>query len=254
MKLLLLTPIFFSVSYTAFTQNDSVVYINKQGITTTRDSAYEYTLFSKNGNLWHGKTYYAKNNVLQSEGDYSNINVAAPVGSFKNYNEEGKLDNISVYDNGKPTECTYFYKDGNKKSHIVFNGDKITEQKGWDESGKEIPGFIVARQAMFKGGEEGWQKYLQKHLNSNVAADAGLPAGDYIVELEFNVNKDGYISNVKVVNAPAKCKPCTAEAISVITEGANWEPAIFNNEPVVYRLRQKITFNLTDKTKKRGKN
>jgi hypothetical protein len=250
MKLTLFLLTFFCACYNALAQNDSVTYINKQGVATTKDSAYEYTLFSKNGNLWHGKTYYAKNNVLQSEGDYTNINVGTPEGSFKNYTEEGKLDNISVYNNGKPTEITYFYKNGNKKSQVSFNGDEIGEQKGWDENGKEIPGFIVLRHASFKGGEAGWNKYLQKHLNINVAADVGLPAGDYVVELEFSINKDGYISNVKVINAPVNCKPCTAEAISVVTEGANWEPAIVNNEPVVSRLRQSITFKLTDKKRK----
>lgn len=250
MKLTLFLLTFFCACYNALAQNDSVVYINKQGITTTKDSAFEYTLFSKNGNLWHGKTYYAKNDILQSEGDYTDINVGMPEGSFKNYTEDGKLDNISVYNNGKPTEVTYFYKDGNKKSHISFNGDDITEQKGWDENGKEIPGFIALRRASFKGGEAGWNKYLQKHLNTNVAADAGLPAGDYVVELEFSINKDGYITNVKVINAPANCKPCTAEAIRVVTEGANWEPAIVNNELVVFRLRQSIMFKLTDKKRK----
>jgi protein TonB len=106
------------------------------------------------------------------------------------------------------------------------------------------------RRASFKGGEAAWQKYLQKHLNNNAPADAGLPAGDYVVELEFNISKEGYISNVKVVNGPSNCKPCTAEAISVITEGTNWDPAIVNNEPAVSRLSQRITFNLTDKKRK----
>src|ERR1043166_4496710 len=193
-RLLLLSSIFWFIQL-AVAQQDSVNYIKKNGDQTTKDSAFLYTIFGKHGNVWHGKTYYASNNKLQSDGDFADMDCNIPLGAFTNYKEDGTLDNTAIYDNGKLSEKTYYYKNGNKKSHVVFNGDKITEQKGWDENGKEIPGFIVVKPASFKGGEQGWIKYLQKHLNGNVPSDAGAPAGNYSVVVEFMVSKEGYISN-----------------------------------------------------------
>jgi antitoxin component YwqK of YwqJK toxin-antitoxin module len=232
-------------------QDSSVTYINKEGKETTKDSAFLYGIFTRDDNLWHGKTYYAKNNLLQSEGDYAEMNFKTPVGLFNNYKDDGTLDNTSTYDNGKIKEKTYYYKSSAKKAHIIYGNNGIAEQKGWDESGKEIPNYIVEREARFKGGIEGWQKYLAKHLNPNVPVDAGAPPGEYVIAVSFLVNKEGYISEVKALSVPPKCKPCAAEAESVIMNGPNWEPAIQNNEPVIYRQVQKITFEVSEQ-KRRG--
>jgi len=235
-------------------QDSTIIYLNKEGKETIKDRAIIYGVFNKRDNLWHGKAYYVKNQTLQSEGDYREMNFKTPVGAFNNYKENGTLDNTSIYNDDKITEKTYYYKNGSKKSQIVYSNDGIMEQKGWDENGKEISGYIVEREARFKGGAKGWQKYLEKNLNSAVAVDAGAPAGDYEVTIEFLVNKEGYISEVKATSIPSKCKPCAAEAVSVIMNGPNWEPAILNNEPVIYRQKQKITFQVSEQRKRGGKN
>ncbi|MGN6616643.1 MAG: energy transducer TonB, partial [Ilyomonas sp.] len=134
---------------------------------------------------------------------------------------------------------------------ITYGDQSIQDEKGWDEDGKEIPHFIVERVARFKGGIEAWNKYLQKNLHSDVPVIAGAPAGTYEVTVQFLVNKEGYISEVKAMNIPPKCKPCAAEAVSVVMNGPSWEPAIQNNEPVVYRQRQIITFQVIEEKRKR---
>ena len=247
--------IFICFSHVCSAQKDSsIIYFNKEAKETTKDSAYTYAVFTKNNDLWHGKVFYSKSLSLQSEGDYAEMNYQTPVGTFQNYKEDGTLDNTSSYSNGKLTEQTGYYKNGNKRSYIAFNANGITAENGWDENGKEIPGYIVQREARFKGGAAAWQRYLEKHLNSNVAVEAGAPAGDYTVEVAFLANKEGYISNVKATTIPPKCKACAAEAVSVIMNGPQWEPAIQYNEPVAYRQRQRITFQVTEDTKKKSKN
>jgi len=211
-----------------------------------------YEIVYKKGDLWHGKTYFIKTKSLQSEGDYTDMTRKIPTGTFNNFEEDGTLFSTASYDNGKTKEITFYYKNGNKKSYVAYSNDDISVQKGWDEKGKEIPGYIVQREARFKGGAAAWIKYLQKNLNTNVPTDAGAPAGEYIVEVEFLVNKEGFISNVKAISVPPKCKPCAAEAVSVIMNGPNWEPAIQNNQPVNYRQIQMVTFQVTEKGKKRG--
>ncbi|MCY7420744.1 MAG: hypothetical protein LH478_03265 [Chitinophagaceae bacterium] len=128
------------------------------------------------------------------------------------------------------------------------------QQKGWDEEGKEIKNYVAERGARFKGGMDGWRKYLQKNLNANVAADAGAPVGTYEVKVSFVVNREGYVSKVKAVDIPKACKPCAVEAINVISSGPNWEPAIQNNEPAVYNAIQFITFVVDEGSAKKKRN
>lgn len=247
----LAAAIFLACANFASAQSDtSYQYLNKQGVETTKDSAYSVVKFYREGNLWHGREYFVKNNLLKSEGNYTDKKITTPTGSFKNYNEKGILDNVFVWDNAKPIERTWFYKNGSKKSWIAYNEKGVNPQKGWDETGKEIKNFVVEREARFKGGLEGWKKYLEKHLNGNVATDAGAPAGTYDVSVQFIVNKVGYITNVKVISAPKECKPCAAEAVSVITNVPEWEPAIQNNEPTDYYAIQQVKFEVKEGAKK----
>jgi antitoxin component YwqK of YwqJK toxin-antitoxin module len=254
-NILPLMTLFICLTKHSSSQNDSsVIYLNKEGKETIKDSAFIYGVFNKNNAAWHGKVYYSKTQTLQSEGDYGEMNFKIPLGVFSNYKDDGTLDNTSIYNKGKITERTYYYKNGNKKSHIIYSDNGITEQKGWDENGKEISDYIVEREAQFKGGVNAWQKYLAKHLNGNVPVDAGAPAGDYTVQVQFVVNKEGYITEAKATSIPPKCKPCAAEAVSVILDGPLWEPAIQNNQPVIYRQIQSITFQVVDQKRKGNKN
>ena len=236
-------------------QSDTtIVYFNKEFKETSKDSAVSYAKFSGQGNLWYGKVYLSKNNVLKSEGTYLQKNFTTPVGSFKNYDDKGVLENIAEYDNGKPLEKTFFYKNGNKMSWISYKGNSSNQQKGWDESGKELRNYVVEKEARFKGGAEGWRKFLEKTLNANVAVESGAPAGDHTVMVQFVVSTEGYVSSVKAVETPASCKPCAKEAVAVLTQSPPWEPAVQNNVPVIYQARQYITFQVLEEKKKRGRN
>ena len=228
----------------------SLIYLNTASTITTKDSAHSVMKIYRENNSWHGKEYYLKNGILKSEGDFENNSIDKPVGSFKNFNEKGQLDHIVSYVNYKQTEVTYYYKNGNKRSWLIMNGDQVKQQKGWDESGKEIKGYIVMQPATYKGGINGWTKYLQKNLDADAAVRAGMPAGDYTVVVSFKVSKIGYTTEVKVVSVSAPCKACEQEAVNAIINSREWQPAILQNEPVDYRHRQGITFSVSQPAKK----
>ncbi len=243
--------IFMCLCNFCLAQSDtSIVYLAKDSHETNKDSAYTFIKFYKQNNVWHGQDYYFKSGQLKSEGDYADKSVKIPIGNFNNYSETGKLDFTASYNNGKPTEITYYYKSGSKKSWVVFDNKGVSQQKGWDESGRQIKNFIVAREASFKGGPAGWRKYLEKNLNANVATDAGAPPGQYTVEVTFKVSAQGYTSNVKAKSVPTLCKPCGGEAVRVILNSRGWEPAIMQNEPVDYFAEQHITFIVLEDKKK----
>lgn len=210
---------------------------------TTKDRADSYIQFYRQDNLWHGKQYLIKNGILKSEGNYREKKYDKRVGTFKNYSEKGVLKSIAVYDDtSKSVERTYFYENGYKQSWIHYADKGKNEQMCWDEAGNEKADCDVEKEARFKGGAEGWKKYLEKNLNAGIAADAGAPEGYYTVTVQFIVNKEGVLSRIRPTSVPAACKPCAAEVVSVLTNGPNWEPATINGEPVLYQAIQKVTF------------
>ncbi|WP_018615541.1 hypothetical protein [Segetibacter koreensis] len=259
MKLPLNKPLLFSlflmfVTKFSIAQNDtSYYYFLKDGKEVSKDSSFYYLKLYKSDNEWFGREYYKKTNSIKSEGKYSGKDGKTPVGSFKNYKENGVLDFSAEYADGKLLSRTFFYKNGNKKSWITYNDKGADQQKGWDETGKEIRNYTVEKEARFKGGAEGWKKFLQKNINGNIAVDANAPIGTHEVTVQFIINKEGYVSNVKAVSVPAVCKPCGGEAVSVISNSPQWEPAIQNNEAVIYQAIQYVSFEVAEGSKKSKK-
>jgi hypothetical protein len=227
----------------SFSQNDTTVkYYSKDGREVAKDSAVSFVKFFKQSGMWHGVEYDLKKNFLKSEGNYNEANLATAVGGVDHFNEDGKLDHTIEYSDGKPVESTYFYKSGNKKAYTMYgeNGKQIS--KAWDDKGKEIKDFVATRDAQFKGGEDGWKKYLDKNLNATIPTALGLAVGNYEVNVKFVVAKDGIPTDIKLLSAPPRCKACATEALRVMKESPAWEPAILNNEPITFETTKTIAF------------
>lgn len=106
-------------------------------------------------------------------------------------------------------------------------------------------GFVnVQIPAEFPGGIQGWTRYLERNLNSDIPVDNGAPANLYTVYVTFIVDKEGKVSDVKAENDPGY--GTKEEAIRVIKKGPNWIPANQNGKAVVYRHKQAITFKVTE--------
>lgn len=231
MKLIPILLLFISGRCLAHTDT-SLVYLNKANTTTVKDSAFSVLKIYRENDAWHGREYYLKNDVLKSEGNFESNSIDRRIGSFKNFTDSGQLDFVVSYENYQPAEFTYYYKDGSKKSWLQLSGTNIKAQTGWDESGKEIKGFIVKRDPQFKGGINGWLRYLEKNLNGMAPINAGMASGRYTAYITFNISKNGKISEIKAWSS--SCKSCEEAAINVVSRSRDWQPAIFQNEPVDY--------------------
>jgi protein TonB len=64
--------------------------------------------------------------------------------------------------------------------------------------------------------------------------------------VQFIVDPAGNISNVHTIDVPTGCKPCGKEAIRIIKNGPNWQPAYQENKPVIYQAIQKITWQVSE--------
>jgi protein TonB len=109
-----------------------------------------------------------------------------------------------------------------------------------DETDYEQTFTKVEVEASFKGGEGAWRKYLERNLNASAPVDNGANPGSYTVVVQFIVDKEGNISDVKALSNHGY--GMEEEAVRVIKRGPKWEPAIQNGRQVKAYRKQPITF------------
>src|SRR5690606_10161297 len=102
----------------------------------------------------------------------------------------------------------------------------------------EIPDEY-SRPVQFPGGQEAWRNYLQKALQHPQQALINGIQGT--VEVQFVVDNDGTISEVKAISG---LQELTAEAERVTKNSRRWEPAQERGTPARYYLRPPVTFKL----------
>ena len=98
----------------------------------------------------------------------------------------------------------------------------------------------VEVEAAFPGGAGAWAKYVQRSLNANVPIDNEAPSGSYQVVVQFIVDKEGNVSDVKSLTNHGY--GMEEEAVRVIKRGPKWTPAIQNGRNVRAYRKQPITF------------
>jgi protein TonB len=126
--------------------------------------------------------------------------------------------------------------DGTVKGPQAIGDTKgIIENKVDKES--DEPRMIVEVQASFVGD---WKKFLLKNLNPDVPVNNSAPAGSYTILIQFVVDKEGNVSDIKPLTSHGY--GMEEEAVRVLKKATKWEPAIQNGYPVKAYRRQAITF------------
>jgi len=146
----------------------------------------------------------------------------------------------------KETKIDVISQEGIKDVGIVVpvqidEGKKVIEEKKDDDENKIFEKVEI--EASFKGGESAWRKYLERNLNANTPVDNGAPEGTYTVWIQFVVDREGAISDVRALTS--KGYGMEEEAVRVIKRGPGWEPAIQNGRKVKAYRKQPITFVVT---------
>ena len=94
----------------------------------------------------------------------------------------------------------------------------------------------------FPGGMEAWSKYIQRNLRyPSMAQDEGVSGKVY---LSFVVEKDGTITDVKVVKGIGY--GCDDEAMRVIKKSPRWKAGMQNNLPVRVRYNMPISYTISN--------
>ncbi|MBI1781324.1 MAG: TonB family protein [Sphingobacteriales bacterium] len=101
----------------------------------------------------------------------------------------------------------------------------------------------VEIEAGFPGGDGAWKKFLERNLNGQVPSDNGAPEGTYRVLVQFVVDKEGNVSDVKPLTSYGY--GMEEEAVKAIKKGPKWTPAEQNGRKVKAYRTQPIVFQVT---------
>jgi protein TonB len=124
----------------------------------------------------------------------------------------------------------------------IDEGKQVIEEKKEDDENKIFEKVEV--EASFPGGDGAWRKFLERNLRGDVASENGAPAGTYTVVVQFVVDKEGNVSDVKPLTSHGY--GMEDEAVRVIKKGPQWKPAIQNGRNVKAYRRQPITFQIEE--------
>jgi TonB family protein len=224
---------------------DSCFYIKgkKQGIQQTWDFEGNQTSFQKwrdglpvDTAIWFGNG----GNINAFQITDSNGN-----GMYKQYLKDGKSIKINGVKVAGKRNGKWLFNDDNgiKAMEIIYDADSAIVTQCFNEKGEPEPASktcIYEKSAQYKGGIEGWKKFLEKNLNYPSKAVKKEIQG--VVRVEFNIDKEGNVSDVHSLNNPGEM--LVEEAERIIRQSGKWEPAIQYNRRVIYRHIQSITFAL----------
>jgi len=124
---------------------------------------------------------------------------------------------------------------------VIDEGKQIVEEKKEEDENKIFDKVEI--EASFPGGDAKWRRYLETNCNGQVASDNGAPEGTYTTVIQFVVDKEGNISDVKALTNHGY--GMEEEAMRVIRKGPKWVPAVQNGRQVKAYRKQPITFQVT---------
>jgi protein TonB len=159
--------------------------------------------------------------------------------------EEVKKEEMPPVEELKETKIDVVSQEGIKDEGlaptIVDEGKQVVEEKKEEDENKVFEKVEV--EASFKGGEREWTKYLLRNLDANIPIENNANEGTYTVTVQFIVDKEGKISDVKALSSHGY--GMEEEAVRVIKKGPDWVPAIQNGRNVKAYRKQPITFVVT---------
>ncbi|MEI2738620.1 MAG: energy transducer TonB [Chitinophagaceae bacterium] len=105
----------------------------------------------------------------------------------------------------------------------------------------EGPAAVVDIPAKFIGN---WKRFLETNLNENTPTDNGAGPGRYTVIVQFVVDKEGNVSEIKTLTNHGY--GLEEEAVRVLKKAPKWEPAIYQGYKVKAFHKQMITFEVPE--------
>lgn len=162
------------------------------------------------------------------------VNVLKDSLAFSKYGENGKYGVIEIYLKDEAVSTKEVSIEEVKTNYdVIFDNPEI--------------------KAAFPGGDAMWRRYLERTLNAQIPSDKKAPDGQYTVIVQYKVDKEGNISDIKALTNHGY--GMEQEVIRVVAKGPKWQPAIHNGRIVTSIRKQPVTFVIIkdDKPEKKNK-
>ena len=217
-------------------------YYDDHGSEVPADKAVYYAKFVKDGELYQCTTYWKDNDALRGKATYPDTTLSSPDGTLVTYDKKGRLEDSIFYSEGKIDFSYRYYPNGQVAVHYHLPYNKtegVTET--FDENGKKINNFIMAREAEFKGGESAWQAYLKKSIDKDFAVRRDKDGTFPSVEVGFTIDEEGQVTNPKITRSSG-FKNVDKDALRVISDSPKWSPAISYNKAIKANKVQTVMY------------
>lgn len=258
---------FFAVLFTSLSglcQNNKEAFFAFQEDWSLINDINKATFFmhrvKENDTTYVCRFYHTKGPMIRCE-TYKDANLETPHGRFAWYNKSGNIDSMGMVNNGKKDGYWEFRKpDGSMAISILFEkGSRVwtrnfstnittyadgrtvdLNSKAYKDSIAAIYAQKNSKPAEFKGGVDGWIKYLEKNLQTpgrfkDIVGNGGT--GKVIVG--FTIDKEGKLHDAFIDHSIEWS--VDMETLRVLRESPKWTPAYQNGQPVIYRHKQSIT-------------
>lgn len=97
------------------------------------------------------------------------------------------------------------------------------------------------KKAEYIGGQEAMEKFIIANIKyPDALNDTTIKTRK--VFTKFMIDKTGKVTSVSVMKGIKGCKPCSEEAIRVVSSMPNWSPAVENNQTIDSWFNLPITF------------
>ena len=129
-----------------------------------------------------------------------------------------------------------------KKLFLFINFIAITHLYFSQIAPEELIDVEVDIEAEYPGGLKELSKFIGANLTYPQSAIDKNRQGKCFIN--FIIEKNGAVSNIKLAKKVKRCRECNREAIRVIKMMPRWKPAYKNNQPVRSRFTLPINFQL----------
>lgn len=177
-----------------------------------------------------------------SAADGKNVIEERSLNELQNKYQQPRKDTNSLIAKGN----SRFLMNHQTKKRGELNKVVVVSYKGdttYDLPGKQFMTVMIP--PVFSNVENGWEKYLERTLDRDLLKRKKAPTGRYFVKVNFDIDQQGKVVNVKAFNDPGY--GTSQEAVRIIESSPTWTPAIQNGSKVKYSLSQIVEFVLAEK-------
>ena len=173
------------------------------------------------------------------------INVLKGQSAIDKYGEKGKDGAIEINTKVKGSDGKVTIHENGKVigTGKIESGSDLSEIRGTfdiNASEKENKIFVKSEFPPSVDKDE-WRRFMERNLTSVVESmgTKGAPAGTYVTEVAFIVEKDGSLSDIKVIKHPGY--DLDKKVLEIMKNSPKWKPAIQNGRAVRAYHKQPVT-------------